>query len=429
VIWRTVLCTLAALAFVDRSPAQAAAFELWHGLNGSARAALDDACDRFNRSQSSDRITCVGLGSYEVALQRTAAAYRAGRQPALVHVFDAATQEMIQSGASVGLDRPDRLQPAAVRRFYVGPGGRLYAQPYNASTLLLYANRDLLARAGVAALPETWETFEADAWRLRRAGVVCPFATRLEPWWWLEQMNDIAGAPVASEADGEGGLGARFVFAGGVHRRMMMALQRWRREGLAFLFDQSALGSSQSAFLSGRCAMILETSGAAGGLAAVSHGRFQVVAGLTPRFGDIPRHSTAPGGGALWRLKGADAHVAAAVDRFLAFVQRPDEQARFSLATGYLPLSSAARAEVEHARGVSRLQITALRLAEASLDQGAPATDLRLGAYVRFRAIWLEEMQRAFAGSESLDAALQRSQARGDALLARFQKSYRGGGA
>jgi sn-glycerol 3-phosphate transport system substrate-binding protein len=59
-----------------------------------------------------------------------------------------------------------------------------------------------------------------------------------------------------------------------------------------------------------------------------------------------------------------------------------------------------------------------------SLNQGAPAQGARLGAYVRFRAIWLEEMQRAFSGAETLDEALDRSQTRGNALLRRFEATY-----
>lgn len=409
------------------SPAFGGTFEFWYGNTGAAGAEIQRQCRTFNASQSAHQVTCVGLGSYEATLQRAAAAYRAGRQPALVQAFDAATQEMAESGATLPVEpflRQRGLQvrtadyPAAVAAAYAGRDG-LQALPYNVSTLVLYVNLDKLARVG-AGPPATWQAFEATARRLKATGESCPFAYRLDPWWWLEQASAVAGEPIATLANGQGGLGAAFRFESGVHRQMMADLRRWSRDGLAVLFDASALGSPQRAFASGRCAMVLESSGAAAGFAASG---FRAAAAPLPRYAERPRRASLPGGAALWLMKGQSPAAYDGAAAFLAFVRRPDQQAAMARATGYLPLSAAARAiSVERLGG---LQAQTVEVAVASLDAGgARVPTPRLGFYVRFRELWREEMQRVFSGRQTLETGLGRASRRGDNLLRRFEQIY-----
>ncbi len=67
-----------------------------------------------------------------------------------------------------------------------------------------------------------------------------------------------------------------------------------------------------------------------------------------------------------------------------------------------------------------------MKTATASLGLGdRPGQGaLRLGAYVRFRDAWTDETERAFSGGQTIDRAIDRTAARGDALLARFARIY-----
>jgi sn-glycerol 3-phosphate transport system substrate-binding protein len=415
-------------------PAEAAEVDLWYGNSGTAGSAIRSQCAAFNASQARHRIRCVPLGSYEAVLQRGAAAYRAGRHPVLLQAFDAATRDLMESGAVLPLDAlPGPIDdpaganslPEAVREAY-SQDGRLLAQPYNVSTLLLYGNVAALARAGVEALPLTWEEFARVLERLRRSGHSCPFAYRLDPAWWLEQASAIAGEPIATESNGHASLSPRLTFAAGVHARTMRMLLRWRDEGAAILVDGSSIGSPQQAFASGRCALVLESSGAAGGIARGAHGRFDVLVAPMPRFADRPRRPALPGGAALWVLRGhaLEAYLAAAA--FLSFVRSANQQAGFAKATGYLPLSPHASAVLAELLpdGVER---AAIRAALAALDAGVePVPTPRLGYLPRIREVWREEMQRVWSDRISLDDGLQKAVERGDLLLRRFEKVHRG---
>jgi sn-glycerol 3-phosphate transport system substrate-binding protein len=428
---RLVLAAACAVlsAFGSGAPAHGAAFEFWYGVGYSVHAAIQDACSRFNATQTRDRITCVNLGDYQTVLQRTAAAYRAGKQPALVQIYDVATIEMIQSGATIpaqrflaryGQEMTPFDYPAAVLSYYGDVKGSLYALPYNVSTLLLYTNDDMLGRAGLHQAPQTWEGFEVALHRLKSAGVSCPFAFRLEPWWWLEQTGAVNGAPFVAG----GGNGVSYALGGGVHPRMMRDLLRWYRQGLADLYGNSPLDSPQRAFAAQSCAMVLESSGSAGTFARTMTAH--VSAHPFPHFAGQTRHNSLPGGGAIWIMKGQDAKTYRAAAAFLGFVRGTAQQTAFARATGYLPLSAAARANMASGDSAA-LEARAIAEAVASLnrsEEGA-SQSRRLGFYVRFRNAWTDEMQRAFAGEQTVDAALLRVQSRGNSLLHRFRQVYR----
>lgn len=429
----------AALSWLFPAIAQAAQFDLWFAGGASVHAAIMAECDLFNRSQHRDRVRCTNFGSYQTVLQRTAAAYRAGKQPALVEIYDIATMEMIESDAYLPAEeflaaRGQKISatdyPAAVRKYYSDDRGRLYAVPFDISTLLLYANDDLLARARISRVPRTWDEFGVALARLKRAGTKCPFAFRLDPGWWLEQASAVAGAPIATGNNGHDGLAASYVFAQGPDRAIMEALVGWQRDGRAILYGNSALGSPQRAFVSGECAMVLDSSGSAGAYDRFSRGRFSVSAHPLPSPAGRCRHGSLPGGAALWVLKGFNADTYRAVAAFLAFVRAPRQQAGFAHATGYLPLSAEARAQTI-AGAPHSLSTQAILVAARSLDGGGggTATGARLGFYARFRAAWLQEMQRIFAGEETLGRGMANTQNRGNVLLRRFQAIYGAQGA
>jgi sn-glycerol 3-phosphate transport system substrate-binding protein len=51
---------------------------------------------------------------------------------------------------------------------------------------------------------------------------------------------------------------------------------------------------------------------------------------------------------------------------------------------------------------------------------------IRLGFYVQFRQVFMEETQKAFAGQQTMQVALDNAKKRGDELLRRFEQTYKG---
>ncbi|MEX3690412.1 extracellular solute-binding protein [Paraburkholderia sp. BR14263] len=426
---------VAAVLFVlGASPSMATTIQFWYGHTGTVAAAIQTLCDGFNASSPVDKVQCVSQGAYEQTMRKTVAAYRAGRQPALVEIYDVGTADMMLSDAIYPMDemtatigKPVDASSYAdvVRRYYASTDGRLYSQPFGVSTLVLYANAARLAAVGVTSTPSTWEAFEDTARKLRAAGASCPAVSDYSPWKLFEQPAAVQGVPLASGANGRQGLSARYVFAGGALNRWMLDVLRWRKAGLLLDAADTRTGSQAIAFANGECAMSVDSTGAMGVIMSV--GKVHPVVGMMPVYAGAVRYHTLIGGSSIWVMKGQDLASYRVAAAFLAFVRERRNQIAFALKTGYLPVTRDAQAmlsTMSDQRDVGLLPITAgvMSLNEAGNENSVGE---RLGFFPQFRSIWFEEVQHAFHGDKPMDDALRAAQSRGNALLVRFEATYR----
>ncbi|RVD33528.1 glycerol 3-phosphate ABC transporter, partial [Mesorhizobium sp. M4A.F.Ca.ET.020.02.1.1] len=96
-----------ALGLTLAQPAAAAPvkFDFWFGLSGDLARVVDTLCKNFNASQSDYEAVCTSQGNYDATLQNTIAAFRAGKQPTVVQVYDVGTATMMLSGAYYPADK------------------------------------------------------------------------------------------------------------------------------------------------------------------------------------------------------------------------------------------------------------------------------------------------------------------------------------
>ena len=176
---------------------QAADIEFWYGNTGRIETAIQAHCDAFNAAQSAHTITCVGQGGYEAGMQKAIAAYRSQEHPVMIQFFDAGTLDLMLSGAVVpvhtlfdDVDWSDYNTGA--KGYYETSKGELFSQPYNGSTLIFYANMEMLNAAGVETMPGTWEEVIAAAEALKANGVDCPVLHRCAS---LARAGAVLGPP------------------------------------------------------------------------------------------------------------------------------------------------------------------------------------------------------------------------------------------
>jgi len=312
------------------------------------------------------------------------------------------------------------------RTFYETSKGELYAQPYNGSTLIFYGNRDMLAKAGIDKLPETYEELVADATALKNAGVACPFVTDGHPWRVLEQFAARHDVPVASEHNGYDGLDAEYEINTGLIARHMQNLKDWHDQGLIKLADDTRAGKYDVAFNTGECAMM---EGSTGSYAA-AYGALgdKVEIDLAPMYKGYERHNTMIGGASIWVMKGHDVAQEKAARAFLEFVRHADQQIAMTRTTGYLPMTQSGLDAIKTQGLLENPQFATAALGIESLNEpaGENSRGIRLGFYTQFRTIFMEETQKAFTGKETMQAALDSAQSRGNELLRRFQQTYAG---
>src|SRR6476661_10251989 len=98
-----LLFAVGALAITSLLAEPAAAdkvkIDFWYGNSGDISKRVQEVCQHFNESQGDYEVTCTSQGSYYAAVQNTIAAFRAGKPPTIVQVFDVGTLDLMLSDA------------------------------------------------------------------------------------------------------------------------------------------------------------------------------------------------------------------------------------------------------------------------------------------------------------------------------------------
>src|SRR6202048_1319154 len=207
------------------SPAKAATDILWwHAMSGELGRQLEKLAADFNASQSDYRIVPGYKGNYTETVTAAIFAFRSRSQPAIVQVNEIATATMMAARGAIYpvfelmRDESEAFSPAAylpaVTGYYADVSGNMLSFPFNASTPILYYNKDLFRAAGLDpdVAPKTWPEVGAAAKRLRAAGNPCGLTTSWPSWINIENFSAYHNLPLATKANGFGGLDAELVF-------------------------------------------------------------------------------------------------------------------------------------------------------------------------------------------------------------------------
>ena len=176
------ICVVSALL---ATPARAATeIAWWHAMAGELGRMVEQLAADFNASQAEYRIVPEYKGQYTETMTAALFAIRTGKHPAIVQVNEVATATMMAAkGATYPVYQLMREQGAvfdpaaylpAVSGYYTDASGNMLSFPFNASTPILYYNKDQFRVAGLdpEAPPRTWPEVEAaaqEAARRRRA--------------------------------------------------------------------------------------------------------------------------------------------------------------------------------------------------------------------------------------------------------------------
>src|SRR5437870_11685539 len=191
----SVLVAVVLLAALPATSRAATEIQFWHAVTSVLGERVSEMTAKFNASQSEYEVKAVHKGSYPETLNAAIAAYRAKQPPHIVQVFEVGTQTMLSSGAvypvyqlmkdnGIAIDWNDLIPPV---KTYYSTGGNLYSMAFNSSTPILYYNKDLFKKAGLAdKAPATWEEIEASAKKLQAAGVKCAFSSAWPSWVLIE---------------------------------------------------------------------------------------------------------------------------------------------------------------------------------------------------------------------------------------------------
>jgi sn-glycerol 3-phosphate transport system substrate-binding protein len=345
--------TVAALGFWATLPVQAQTeLQWWHAMAGGNHDLIVRLAEEFNSAQKDYTVAPVYKGSYADTMTAGLAAFRAGNPPHILQVFEAGTATMMAAKGAVkpvyqlmqeaGEPFDPKAYLPAITSYYSTATGEMLSFPFNSSSVVTWINRDALKKAGLNPdrSPKTWPELFEMARRLKHAGFSCGFSTAWATWVHLEQLSAWHNQPLATKANGLGGLDTQLVFNGPVQTQHLENLVQLQRDQV---FDYSGRTyGGESRFTAGDCPLFLNSSGFYGTVKVTA--MFDWAAAPMPYYPDVSGapQNTIIGGASLWVMSGKSPDEYRGVAKFLTFLSDTDRQARLHQESGFLPITRAA---------------------------------------------------------------------------------------
>jgi sn-glycerol 3-phosphate transport system substrate-binding protein len=434
------LClALAAVCAFGAGAAQAATeIQWWHSMTGALNDRVVDIANGFNASQSEYKVVPVFKGTYPESMTAAVAAFRSGKGPHILQVFEVGTATMmagrkaIKPVYEVMAQAGEKFDPKsympAVASYYSDTQGRILSMPFNSSTPVFFYNKDAFKKAGLDPNkpPKTWDEAQEDAIKLKAAGMACSFTTGWQSWVQLETMSAWHNQEFATKQNGFGGLDTKLTFNNQIMIRHIAKLSSWVKSGLFTYAGRK--NEPEAKFYGGDCAMLTSSSAAYANIKKNS--KFEFGVAQLPYYEDVkgaPQNSII-GGASLWVMAGRKPADYKGVAKFFTFMSSPAIQAEWHQKTGYVPITKAAY-ELTKQQGFyetnpgTDVAIQQLLLKNPTKD----SKGIRLGNFVQIRDIIDEELESVWAQKKGPKQALDDAVERGNAELRKFERANKAG--
>lgn len=435
--FKSALAALALACGAIAAPAQAQTeVQWWHAMAGALGDRVNDLAAKFNAEQKQYKIVPVFKGNYDETLAAGRAAFRAKNPPAILQVFEVGTATMM---ASKGVIKPvyevmamndKKWDPSiyvpVVAGYYTDTKGRMLSLPFNSSTPVFYYNKDAFKKAGVTEVPKTWRELQAALLKIQSSGATsCGFTTGWQSWVQLETMSAWHNEPFASKNNGFDGMDAKLEFNQMMEVRHISLLSSWVKSGL---FTYAGRKSEPEAkFFTGECATLTSSSGAYGNIQ--KNAKFDFGVAPLPYYDEYkgaPFNSII-GGASLWVMGGKTPAEYKGVAKFFEFLSRPEIQAEWHQATGYVPITKAAYDLTAKSGYYDKNPGADVAIKQLSGKVQSYTRGVRLGNFVEIRTIIDEEMENVWNGKKAPKQALDDAARRGDEQLRKFEAANKAG--
>ncbi len=429
-----MILTLILLFLITKGFAAAQEIVMWHAFEGFLYEKFNELVEDFNHQSSSCQIKLVYQGNYRETFDNGVEAFELGKPPHILQVYEVATQtmmmkpEMFRSAEELMRAFYKKFDPAiyidAVREFYATSEGEMYSLPWNASTGILFYNKEAFVKAGLdpGSPPKTWEQMEKMGKKLVEAGFT-GFTTAWPAAYHLEFFCAWHNIPFATQENGFKGLNSRLIFNSPYPVRHLNKLAEWAKEGI-FSYQGRFTKEPEELFASGRCAILLQGANRLPVLERLT--KKPIGVGFFPYCKEIPGapYNLNIGGSSFWALKGFDEESYRGIAQFFAYLSLPEVQAWWHQQTGYLPITESAY-YLTKKKGFYEKHPAAEIAVCTVMQSPTPFTKgIRLGDYPVIRDKIIDYLEKAIHGEMSGQEALDGAVREGNQILADFQKEH-----
>ncbi len=412
---------------------------VWIAFEDSRLDWTKEVAAAFNEQVDGYKVEINGFGSYNDAFDAAVQAINSGEPPAVVHFFEAATQEardaLTSDGEPVFADleaiidgRTEVLGVPVVLDDVVDAAASYYqldgsytSMPWNTSSAIMFMNRTLLDAAGVEGTPTTWQELEAAcATFMASDAATDSCATWPNHSWFVEQDIALQGELLANNDNGRSAR-ADEVF---INSDAMVDYVTWWK-GMAdqgfytYTGTQRDWGGTYDLFAAQNAPFLLYSSSDTTLL--TNEG---IDGGFDVETAFLPRNEAASGGGALiggatnWVINGLDEQTQDGAIAWVNFLSNPENAAAWHVETGYIPITNAAIAALEadgYFDANPNQRIASEQLA-ASPDSPATSGAL-LGNFVAIRDVITEAIEGVLVSGDDPAESLAAAQDQAQALL------------
>ncbi len=430
----SAMLAAAALALSAGGASAQTEIHWWHAMGGALGERVGDIAAGFNESQSQCKLTATYKGNYTENMTAGIAAFRSGKPPHILQVFEVGTATMMAAEGAIkpvyelmdegGEPFDQSKYLSTVTGYYTSSDGKLLSMPFNSSTPVLYYNKEAFKKAGLDpnAPPKTWPEVADAVRKTQAAGYPCGFTTAWQSWVHLENFSAWHNQPIGTKANGFGGLDTEFTLNSAAQVKHIQQMADWQKDKI-FVYG-GRRGDGQGKFTSGECVMYTQSSAGYAGIKKTA--KFEFGTGKLPYWPDVAGapQNTIIGGATLWTFAGHPKNDYQCVAKFFTYLSSPEVQAEWHQGTGYLPITHAAY-ELTKKQGFYEKN-PGTETALIQMTEKAPTENskgLRFGNFVQIRDILNEEMEAIWAGSKTAQEGLDDAVARGNKLLRKFEKA------
>jgi len=334
--------------------APAARITWWHAMSGVNGDAVKKIVDGFNSSQSKIKVEAIFQGTYDDLLAKLNTALASNAAPALVQVYDIGQRYMYDSGQVVPMqafiDRDkfntSDFEPAVIN--YYKYQDKLQSMPFNASTPVLYYNKDAFKEVGLDPTkpPVTFTEIADAAKKLTKkdaSGATVRYGFGPSIYGWLfEQLMATSGALYADNGNGRDNRATQVVYNSAAGK----AILDWWKAGVngGYFYNPGIDNDgAANAFNAQKSAMYIESTARMRGHITTIAGKFELGIGLYPRPDSKPATGgNIIGGASLYIMKSRPAPEQQAAWEFVKYAMSPAVQAQWQSDTGYYPVVKSA---------------------------------------------------------------------------------------
>ena len=330
----------------------AAKITWWHAMSGVNGEAINRIVKSFNDSGKGIQVEAIFQGTYDDLLAKLNTAIASNAAPALVQVYDIGQAYMRDSGqivpmqAFIDRDKFDTkdFEPAVIN--YYKYQDKLQSMPWNASSSILFYNKDAFKEVGLdpEKPPVTFSELADAAKKLTKkdtGGQTVRYGFGPSIYGWLfEQLMATSNAPYADNGNGRDNRATKVLW----NSPEAKAILSWWKAGVdgGYFYNPGIDNAgSTNAFNSGKTAMYIESTATLRNTINVA--KFQVGTGLYPRPDSKPKDGgNIIGGASLYIMKSRPVEEQQAAWEFVKYAMTPAIQAQWQADTGYYPVVKAA---------------------------------------------------------------------------------------